>query len=497
MCTALCLGKACEGLSNLTVRFISDEANNACIAFGEETTHWTYPVVKIHDILLGHQQNDYTSWRNSWEIFITESLSLYTVHHALSNTHIGYGCTASSCTGNAATADNAAKVGNMPVSHLQVCNTIVTRDSNGYTYLNYINCNTSNNENPAISQILVTNGSDNFFRKASLFHLKTQMGLNNVNNTADSAKSVHYAASAGNADTVDGHHFNWSGQSGQPTWLWGGNDSTNMYVYNPSNFSVSYANTAGSAAKATQDGNGRNIVNTYLPRSGGWMDGVLYVGNTDRCIQFWGNGMRIYAPGNNHLCIRGVLSGRENIGVDVWIGDGAGDLDPASDNSMYLGVPSLRWKQVYAVSSTISTSDERLKDNIRPLDERLTHDFFMRLNPISYRSKEGDSGRTHYGLGAQSVEKAMKDSGMTSMDFAGFIKSPITEEIEIEEVQKRMEQREIPGKYRYGLRYEEFISPLIKMVQMQQRQLEVQMEKIQEIQTCLKAMTARLDAIEA
>ena len=91
----------------------------------------------------------------------------------------------------------------------------------------------------------------------------------------------------------------------------------------------------------------------------------------------------------------------------------------------------------------------------------------------------------------------MKDSGMTSMDFAGFIKSPITEEIEIEEVQKRMEQREIPGKYRYGLRYEEFISPLIKMVQMQQRQLEVQMEKIQEIQTCLKAMTARLDAIEA
>lgn len=39
--------------------------------------------------------------------------------------------------------------------------------------------------------------------------------------------------------------FNWSGQNGQPTWLWGGNDGTNMYAYNPSNFSVNYANNAG------------------------------------------------------------------------------------------------------------------------------------------------------------------------------------------------------------------------------------------------------------
>ena len=43
-------------------------------------------------------------------------------------------------------------------------------------------------------------------------------------------------------------NWNWSGQSGQPTWLWGSNDGTNMYVYNPSNFSVNYANSAGSVA---------------------------------------------------------------------------------------------------------------------------------------------------------------------------------------------------------------------------------------------------------
>ena len=45
--------------------------------------------------------------------------------------------------------------------------------------------------------------------------------------------------------------FNWSGQAGQPTWLWGGNDGVNMYVYNPSNFNVNYAATSGTAAQTT------------------------------------------------------------------------------------------------------------------------------------------------------------------------------------------------------------------------------------------------------
>ena len=41
--------------------------------------------------------------------------------------------------------------------------------------------------------------------------------------------------------------FNWSGQAGQPTWLWGGNSQHSYYVYNPSNFRVAYAASAGNA----------------------------------------------------------------------------------------------------------------------------------------------------------------------------------------------------------------------------------------------------------
>lgn len=50
--------------------------------------------------------------------------------------------------------------------------------------------------------------------------------------------------------TINGVKWNWSGQGGQPSWLWGGNDGANMYVYNPSNFSVNYAKSANYANSA-------------------------------------------------------------------------------------------------------------------------------------------------------------------------------------------------------------------------------------------------------
>lgn len=63
------------------------------------------------------------------------------------------------------------------------------------------------------------------------------------------SQSVNYANTAGRAypRRADGPdiNFNWAGQGGQPTWLWGSNDGQNFFVWNPSNFSVNYANSAG------------------------------------------------------------------------------------------------------------------------------------------------------------------------------------------------------------------------------------------------------------
>lgn len=64
-----------------------------------------------------------------------------------------------------------------------------------------------------------------------------------VGGEAGSARFLKQGGASSGTNMV----FNWSGQGGQPSWLWGGNDGTNQYVYNPSNFSVNWANGAYNA----------------------------------------------------------------------------------------------------------------------------------------------------------------------------------------------------------------------------------------------------------
>ena len=68
------------------------------------------------------------------------------------------------------------------------------------------------------------------------------------------ATSANTATTAVNASKLNGQIFNWSGLGGQPNWVYGGNDGTNLYVYNPSNWSVNYANSAGSTNYANSAG---------------------------------------------------------------------------------------------------------------------------------------------------------------------------------------------------------------------------------------------------
>ena len=67
----------------------------------------------------------------------------------------------------------------------------------------------------------------------------------NIQSQLDS--KLHINGTAANANKLIGMNWNWSGQAGQPAWLWGGSDGANMYVYNPAGFSVNYANSAGVA----------------------------------------------------------------------------------------------------------------------------------------------------------------------------------------------------------------------------------------------------------
>lgn len=80
----------------------------------------------------------------------------------------------------------------------------------------------------------------------SFYRLVYESGTWGINVTG-SAGSVAWSG-------ISGKPFNWSGQGGQPSWLWGSNDGSNYYVWNPSNFSVNYANSAGYASSAGSAG---------------------------------------------------------------------------------------------------------------------------------------------------------------------------------------------------------------------------------------------------
>lgn len=74
--------------------------------------------------------------------------------------------------------------------------------------------------------------------------------------------------------------FTWSGQSGQPTWLWGGNSQHSYYVYNPSNFSVKYAASAGAVAWDNVTGRPSSLKNPYSLN----IFGVAYDGSAAKTV---------------------------------------------------------------------------------------------------------------------------------------------------------------------------------------------------------------------
>ena len=135
-----------------------------------------------------------------------------------------------------------------------------------------------------------------------------------------------------------------------------------------------------------------------------------------------------------------------------------GAFAPHQDNADDLGGTSNRWDDVRATNTNIQSSDRTEKNTINPTDLGL--DFINKLVPVSYKwnkTKNGVGKRTHYGLIAQDVETTLKDIGKTGVDFAGFCYDKPLEDADGNTIEN-------PKEY-YGLRYGEFMAPMIKAIQ--------------------------------
>lgn len=147
-----------------------------------------------------------------------------------------------------------------------------------------------------------------------------------------------------------------------------------------------------------------------------------------------------------------VLSGNDLVVTSM--------LRPDTDALRNLGAPGVRWNNIYAASGTVSTSDKKYKTNISPLDDRYTM-LILEIPWSKYEYVNGTSGRSHAGAIAQDVKAAMDKVGLSDKDFAGWINSPLEDE-----------SGNPTGEYAQGLRYEQFIPIMGKLLQEQQKRIE-------------------------
>ena len=116
------------------------------------------------------------------------------------------------------------------------------------------------------------------------------------------------------------------------------------------------------------------------------------------------------------------------------------------ENGIYLN------GSAYANAPIATTSDANKKHSITDLSERYSS-LFDNLTPRLYKYNDGTSDRVHVGFIAQEVEEAITAAGLSSKEFAGFVKATgVNEETGAKE--------EL-----YCIRYEEFIALCVGEIQ--------------------------------
>lgn len=186
-------------------------------------------------------------------------------------------------------------------------------------------------------------------------------------------------------------------------------------------------------------------------------------------------------------------------------------FQPVYDNSTSLGYSNKRWKQIYAATATISTSDIRYKTDIKEIDN--AYNFILGLNPVQFKFKDGDSNRDHYGFIAQEVKENMTKNNID--DCALFIRS-IKQEVKKvydKETNSYIDEYENPkdengneytvenapeDKVMYALRYDEFIAPMVATIQQLKKEIEeLKIEKETEIDLLRKEITELKELIKS
>ncbi|SFM08980.1 tail fiber domain-containing protein [Pelosinus propionicus] len=236
------------------------------------------------------------------------------------------------------------------------------------------------------------------------------------------------------------------------------------------------------------------------------IDDEIRIGSYASSSSFWGLGLnyRIDDSGNPSMFLVNYRGNTRYNNLQFNANEilAYGKLFPSTTNAYTLGDSTHLWSQLYAATATINTSDRNAKTDIEDLDLGL--DFINSLRPVEFKYKVRQNVVTPEQTGTETVEIAPERKEIVIVTPAVYdeqgklITDAVTEEVIIpaetreepvfeevvtplpgirphagliaQEVEEALNGKDI-GIYiigedgSYGLRYEEFIAPLIKSVQ--------------------------------
>lgn len=153
--------------------------------------------------------------------------------------------------------------------------------------------------------------------------------------------------------------------------------------------------------------------------------------------------------------------GNNNIGVGIYNDGDGSSLSPfEKDNVVNLGKAEYRWKQLYAGTTTIATSDERLKDNITTIPDAIL-DAWGEVGWYQYQFKDSieekgeTKARIHTGTIAQRIKDIFDSHGLDAFRYGLLCYDEWDAEEEQKDEDGNITQEAREAGNRYSLRYEE------------------------------------------
>lgn len=165
---------------------------------------------------------------------------------------------------------------------------------------------------------------------------------------------------------------------------------------------------------------------------------------------------------------------------------------PIANGAGSVGQSDLKWKNIYASTSTITTSDINKKEDLALIDDKYI-ELFDLVQPYSYKFIDGTSGRTHTGFISQHVEEAMEQVGLAPEDLAFFCKDIDVEHIYddegcVIETKQKLDENGDPV-YTYSLRYEEYVAIMTEKIKRMEKKHN---EEIAELRATIAEIQSKL-----